>query len=231
LGLLEAIAEHRQPVKPPALARQLGWSRATLHQHLVTFVAAGWLEQLEDGAYRLTMRASRVGRAALEQAGIGERLLPLMRQLTEATRESSFLAVLDDGAAHIVERVEPRRRIRADIGSEMTWALDISASGRVLTAFADPAVVDELKTAGVKLPPQSELARVRRNGYAVSAHDSDDEDLTTGVAVPIMDERGYCVAALGILGPTDRMDIEQIARRLRAGADSLHVLWHSPSTD
>ena len=40
LQLLEAIAEHRVPVRPPALGQQLGWSRATLHQHLQTFVAA-----------------------------------------------------------------------------------------------------------------------------------------------------------------------------------------------
>ena len=227
LGLLEAIAEHRRPVKPPALSRQLGWSRATLHQHLVTFVAAGWLEQLEDGSYRLSMRASRVGRAALEQSSIGERVLPVMRQLTESTRESTFLAVLDGEAAHIVERVEPRRRIRADISAEMSWALDDSASGRVLIAFADPAVVDDLKTFGAKLPTQTELARVRRNGYALSAREPDDEDMITAVAVPLMDDRGYCVAALGVLGPEERLDVEDVARKLRAGADSLHALWHT----
>ncbi|WOH18181.1 IclR family transcriptional regulator [Paenarthrobacter sp. GOM3] len=226
LGLLEAIAEHRRPVKPPTLSRQLGWSRATLHQHLVTFVNAGWLEQLEDGSYRLSMRASRVGRAAMEQSSIGERVLPLMRQLTEATRESTFLAVLDGDAAHIVERMEPRRRIRADISSEMSWALDDSASGRVLTAFADPAVVDELRATGAKLSTQTELARVRRNGYAVSAREPDDEDMITAVAVPLMDDRGYCVAALGVLGPEERLDIEDVARRLQAGADNLHALWH-----
>jgi DNA-binding IclR family transcriptional regulator len=229
LCLLEAIAEHRRPVKPPVLSRQLGWSRATLHQHLVTFVAAGWLEQLEDGSYRLSMRASRVGRAAMEQSSIGERVLPLMRQLTESTRESTFLAVLDGDAAHIVERVEPRRRIRADISAEMSWALDDSASGRALVAFADPGVVDELKAAGAKLPTQTELARVRRNGYAVSAKEADDEDMITAVAVPLMDDRGYCVAALGVLGPEERLDIEDVARKLRAGADTLHALWH-PAT-
>jgi DNA-binding IclR family transcriptional regulator len=227
LSLLEAIAEHRRPVKPPTLSRQLGWSRATLHQHLVTFVSAGWLEQLEDGSYRLSMRASRVGRAAMEQSSIGERVLPVMRQLTESTRESTFLAVLDGDMAHIVERLEPRRRIRADIGAEMSWPLDDSASGRALIAFADPAVVDELKTSGAKLPTQTELARVRRNGFAVSAREPDDEDMITAVAVPLMDDRGYCVAALGVLGPQDRLDIDDVARRLRAGADNLHALWHT----
>ncbi|GAA3692428.1 IclR family transcriptional regulator [Arthrobacter ginkgonis] len=229
LALLEAIAEHRRPVKPPVLSKQLGWSRATLHQHLVTFVAAGWLDQLEDGSYRLTMRAGRVGRAAFEQATLGDRVRPLMRQLTETTREATFLAVLGNDEAYIVERCEPRRRIRADIGDQISWPLDESASGRVLVAFAEPSVVEDLLASGVRLPMQSELAKARRLGYAVSADDPNDEDRITAVAVPITDDRGYCIGALGVLGPAERMNIDEVAETLKAGAESLHRLWHSPS--
>src|SRR4051794_41366465 len=76
LALLEALAEHRRPVRPPVLARQLGWGRATLHQHLTTFCIAGWLEQLPDGSYRLTLRASRLGPAPPERASIRGPALP-----------------------------------------------------------------------------------------------------------------------------------------------------------
>src|SRR5690349_10089613 len=152
LALLEALAEHRRPVRPPVLARQLGWGRATLHQHLTTFCSAGWLEQLPDGSYRLTLRASRLGRAALEQASIGDRVLPVMQRLTAESREVSFLSVLDRDAAYIVERVEPDRRVRAHLDDETRWGLDESASGAVLAAFAEPAQFAALEGQGVRLP-------------------------------------------------------------------------------
>src|SRR5690349_17062319 len=227
LALLEALAEHRRPVRPPVLARQLGWGRATLHQHLTTFVSAGWLEQLPDGSYRLTLRASRLGHAALEQASIGERILPVMQRLTAESREMSFLSVLDRDAAHVVERVEPDRRVRAHLDGQTRWSLDESASGAVFVAFGEAAVMAELEAQGVKMPPAREIAKVRRDGFAVSPPPAEGEegDGIVAIAVPLRDERGVCVAALGLIGPESRFDVEEGTRRLIDAGRSLDNMW------
>jgi DNA-binding IclR family transcriptional regulator len=226
LQLLEAIAEHRTPVRPPVLGAQLGWSRATLHQHLQTFVAAGWLEATDDGAYQLSLRASWVGRAALEQAGIGERVLPLMRDISQATREAAFLSMLDGDHAYVVERVRPARRVLADVEENSRWSLDTSASGRVLAAFADEEVVADWLARGVRLPSRRELAEVRRENYAVSPPVDEDDDHITAVAVPLRDDRDRCIAALGVIGPGYRLDVNAAVSALRDAVRRFDALWH-----
>lgn len=213
-------------MRPPTLGAQLGWSRATLHQHLQTFVAAGWLETTEDGAYQLGLRASWVGRAALEQAGIGDRVLPLMREVSASTREATFLSMLDGDHASVVERVRPARRVLADIEENTRWALDDSASGRVLAAFADSDVVADWEARGVRLPGRRELAEVRRENYAVSPHVDDDDDHITAVAVPLRDDRDRCIAALGVIGPGYRIDVPAAVDSLRQAVRRFDALWH-----
>lgn len=224
-ALIDAIAASGRAVRPPALAAELGWSRATLHQHLVTAVGAGWLEQTESGAYRLTMRVASIGRAAMDQAGLGRRVLPMMRELSDELREATFLAVLSGDSADITERVEPRRLIRADFNGESRWPLNISASGKVFCAFMDAAAFADLEARGIPLPSSSEIARVRVNGYAVSTT-SDDDDETIAIAVAITDDRGECLAALGVLAPAERVDAENVAAALRATAERIHRTLH-----
>src|SRR4051794_31269806 len=227
LALLEALAEHRRPVRPPVLARRLGWGRATLHQHLTTFCSAGWLEQLPDGSYRLTLRASRLGRAALEQASIGDRVLPVMQRLTAESREVSVLSVFDRDAAHVVERVEPDRRVRAHLDRQARWGLDDSASGAVLAAFAEPSLLSSLEANGVAMPPAREIAKIRRDGYAISPPppDGQEGDWVMAVAIPLRDERGQCIAALGLVGPMSRFDIDAAIRLLTDAGRTLDRMW------
>jgi DNA-binding IclR family transcriptional regulator len=224
-ALIDLVASHSRPVKPPALAAELGWSRATLHQHLVTAVGAGWLEQTESGAYRLTMRIASIGRSAMEQAGLGRRVLPVMRDLTDELREGTFLAVLNGSVAQIAERVEPRRRIRANLNTDVSLPLDTSASGKVFAAYMDAATLDDFASQGIALPHPSEIARVRANGYGISS-DTDDDDETIAIAVGITDDRGECLAALGVLAPADRVDLDTVVGALRAATERIHRTMH-----
>jgi DNA-binding IclR family transcriptional regulator len=224
-SLIDAIAASPRPIRPPALSATLGWSRATLHQHLVTAVNAGWIEQTESGAYRLSMRVASIGRAAMEQAGLGRRVLPMMRELSDELREATFLAVLSGDSADITERVEPRRLIRADFNGDSRWPLNISASGKIFCAFMDAANLADLESRGVALPSSAEIARVRVNGYAVSTT-TDEDDETIAIAVAITDDRGECLAALGILAPSERVELDAVVTSLRATAERIHRTLH-----
>jgi DNA-binding IclR family transcriptional regulator len=226
LTLLEAVADSRVPVRPPDLGRTLGWSRAAVHQHLVTLVSAGWLDQLQDGRYRLSLKAGRLGTAALEQAGLGDRILPLLEAATFRLREASFLAVLEGHNAHIIRRVQAPRRIQANVTAS-DFDLATSASGRVLTAYASEAELTQLANDGVTLAPSRVLAEVRRRGFAVTDVDDDPGDETTAIAVPLMDDRGRCLAAIGVLAPSDRLDVAHAGAVLIDAAHRFDQMWHS----
>ncbi len=222
LALLDTLAEMPGAVGVSELARASGAVRGTVHQQLSTLVAAGWVERLEGGAYRLSLHATRISRAALEQANLGTRVLPVMETLAAGTGEAISLAVLDRTAALIVQRVESGQMLRADLRIGTRMSLATSASGRVLTAFALPHQVELLRGEGVPLADRAALDAVRADGFAIAQ----DEYLegVAAVAAPVRDGTGRVVAALSIAGPTTRLETEKAMPLVTRAAKDLDAL-------
>ncbi|MFC4117681.1 IclR family transcriptional regulator [Nonomuraea zeae] len=229
LKMLEVVAEAERSVRIAELARSLGLSRAAVHQQLVTLVAAGWMEQADDGAYRLTLRPTRIGQAALRQAGLGERVLPNMERLVDVVREAVSLAILERGTATIIQRIEPGRPLQVDLRAEATMPISRSASGQVLLAWATERQLAELRELGVELPGEEELANVRLRGYATS--EGRWLEGVIGIAAPVFDVRGRCVGALSVAGPSSRFDREKGAKALMDTVSEINeVLSGRPAT-
>jgi len=221
--LLEAIAGLPGPGRLSELARMVGESRATTYQRLLTLTTAGWTERLSDGSYRLSMRASRIANAALEQAGFGERAVPVLDALTEETGETSSLAVLENGRLVIAQRVEARGVLRADlrVGAEPSFAE--SASGRVWTAFGPQALRDRLARDGVRTAPKPVLRKIKADGVAVGGGGDTLQGISVA-AVPVLDSRGRCLASLSLVAPETRFAADRLIPPLRAAAARLSAV-------
>jgi DNA-binding IclR family transcriptional regulator len=201
LGIIEELAAVREPVGVAGLAKRLDARRGTVHQQLRTLVAAGWAEQIEDARYRLTLRAVSIGAAVLEQADLGSRVLPTLTALAAKTGETASIAVLDRGTAMILQRVAADRVLTVDIRPGTGMPLTVSASGRVLVAFATEHERAELTALGTPIPDTAILQAARRDGYAVQL----DEYVPgmSSMAVPLSDTK-LGTAALAITTPTER---------------------------
>src|SRR5437588_2847345 len=81
LAVLDALTRTQRPMRLMELAQALDESRATTYQRLLTLAQAGWVDQSADGAYRLSLQATRAGNAALEQANLGERSTAVLQDL------------------------------------------------------------------------------------------------------------------------------------------------------
>jgi IclR family transcriptional regulator, KDG regulon repressor len=217
LALLDHLATRDRAARLSELATDLGAGRSTIYQRLVTLIEAGWVEQTEDGRFRLTMRAMKIAGAALEQAGLGDRALPVLRQLMTEVGETASLAVIQDRVAIIIQRVESGGvlQARAPLGTAMS--LRDSASGRVLIAFADREELDLLKRASADLPEDTVLTEVRRRGFGVVARHID----VRAVAAPVFDHRQRCIAALSLVGPKGRFDVDRMTAPVLAAAAKL----------
>ncbi|PXY36830.1 hypothetical protein BA062_08010 [Prauserella flavalba] len=220
LGVLETVAQAERSVRVSELARELGWSRAAVHQQLVTLTAAGWMEQTDDGAYRLTLRAAWVGQSALRQAGLADRVLPAMERLVEEIREAVSLAILERDTATIIQRLEPGRTLQVDLRAEAQMPLGRSASGKVLMAWATERQLDDLRNRGVEVPAAEDLAAIREAGYATSS--GRWLDGVTGIAAPVFDVHGGCVGALSLAGPASRLDVEKATTALLRRAEEVN---------
>jgi DNA-binding IclR family transcriptional regulator len=225
LALLALIGRAERPLRLVELARAAGESAPTTYQKLVTLVQAGWIEQTEDGRYRLAFLAVQMGQAALEQANIGERVTPILQGLALALGESVSLAEVSDLQVRIVRRIEAEVVVRAQVRVGTLLSLNESASGRVLTAYATPEILADLRQRGAPLAGATLLAEVRSRGYAVSS--GKDTPGARTLAMPVFDAKGRCVFALSVVAPAERFQPERYMKALRTAAQSVSaVLGH-----
>ncbi|WP_343504229.1 IclR family transcriptional regulator [Alloyangia pacifica] len=207
LDLLAFFAQQSRPLRLGEVASHMVLSRATAYQRLLTLVEAGWLDQDANGAYRLTMLATRLAAAALEQGDLGSRVEPSLGKLATRLHETVSLAVLDRGQPCIVARVEADTLLRAVQKIGTLLSLDGSASGRVLCAFAEDHTLDRLRAGAHPLPDDAVMRTVREQGYAISSGYT--ESGVVGVAVPVFDARGHVTAAVSLVQPESRFEIEK----------------------
>lgn len=222
LALLDHFGHCSGAQRLADLARNLEAGRATVYQRLVTLIAAGWVEQTPDGRFRLTLRATRLARAATEQAGFGDRTLPVLEALMAETGEAASLAVLEEGEPRIIQRVEPRGVLRVEMRIGATMSLRESASGRVLLAFGGPRAEAEARAHGHALPNDEVLAEVRASGHSISSGRSIEG--IRAAAVPVFDGAGACIAALSLVAPAHRFATDGWIGPLRAAALRLRDL-------
>lgn len=212
LEVLDALADMRQPTGLSDLARHLDVRRGTLHQQLQTLMHAGWVRRTSQAEYYLSIRALRVGRAALEQAGVAQRLLPLLNELAMKTGEAPAVAVLDRDDVLIIQRVEAQQLIRADLKVGTRMPLLTSAAGRVLLAYSSAQKLAELRGRGIDIPSPDYLAQIREQGYAVQR-----DDFLMGLsaaAVPIHLGSDEDLLTLSMAAPTERFDEERTVKDL-----------------
>ncbi|GAA1005117.1 transcriptional regulator [Acrocarpospora pleiomorpha] len=222
LEVLAALADCDTGVGVSELARRLGGSRGYVHRQLVTLAAGNWVEQSEDGTYRLSLRVARLSAAALRQAGLDQRASAAMEELAAALHEPVSLAVLDGDAARIIHRIDVNRSLRVDTRVESRMPMSKSASGRVLTAFESPLVLERLAGLGVELPPAEDLAAIREAGYAHSVAGFQDE--TVAIAAPVFDPAGHVIAAVSIVGPVSRFAPDAAVEPLLACAARVNAI-------
>ncbi|MEU6128389.1 IclR family transcriptional regulator [Saccharopolyspora sp. NPDC047091] len=208
--LLELMADAGGEVALSELAETSGLPLPTIHRIMRTLVSSGYARQQPSRRYSLGPRLIRLGDTASRSLGSWAR--PYLAELTEATGETSNLAVLDGDQVVYVAQVPSQHSMR--MFTEVGRRVDAHATAvgkAVLADLAADSVATLLERSGMRAQTertitsvsamQDELARIREQGYAV-----DDGEREVGV-------RCYAVAlpsapagaAISISGPEGRM--------------------------
>lgn len=226
--LIELIAELARPANLADLARLAGESRATTYQRLLTLTTTGWVDRLPDDTYRLSLRACRIACAALEQAGLGERALPILQDLTDTTSQTSSLVVLERGRLIIAQRVEASGILRTDlrIGAELSFA--DSGSGHVWLAFGAEEIASQSRFGDHTLVSDDTVAKVRSRGYALGGGGATLPGISV-IAAPVFGEAKTCIASLSLVGPDSRFNARTLKKPLLNAAETLGLLFRAKS--
>lgn len=219
LAVLDVLAASPRGMRLPEIAAAMELSRPTAYQRLLTLIEAGWVEQDQEMRYRLSMHACRFAGAALEQADLGTRVQPVLEALVAKVKETASVAIIDRGLPFIVSRVESDSLLRAEQKIGTTMSLEGSASGRILTAFADEPTLARLRQSGEPFASEEILAEARANGYAISSGYTHSGVIA--LAAPVFDLNGKCFATLSLVLPETRFDLETLKRPLLEAAGEM----------
>src|SRR5262249_45275297 len=136
----------------------------------------------ETNKYRLGLKVLSLGRGALNGLDIRELALTALQQLTERSQLTAHLAILEQGEAVYIAKVEAPGFVRMNTWIGRHMPIHCTSVGKALVAWRPEAEVKALlkergmekrtsKTIVVWAKYLQELAHVREQGYAV-----DDEE-------------------------------------------------------
>ena len=139
--------------------------------------------------------------------------MPIIKNLVEKCRETSHLTVFKDGEIIYLCKIESRDSTELESHSGLHNYPHCTSSGKLLLAHDDPSHVEALLkneltkfTSKTIIDPtlfQNELASIRKNGYSVSVGEYRDD--ITSVSAPIRDYMGKVIAAINLVGPSNRI--------------------------
>ncbi|MGP3533147.1 IclR family transcriptional regulator [Microbacterium sp. RD1] len=231
LEVLEALSAAGGESGVAELALTLGLPGPTVHRILQTLNRRGYVLRLPSRRYALGPALMRLGDAATRR--LSAWAMPALLRLADSTRETANLAVLDgDMATYVAQSPSPHSmRMFTEVGQRVFP--HSTGVGKVLLAQrTDPEVLEIVRRTGMPGFTEStlvteedllsELATIRRRGYAIDEGEQEEGVrcfalLAPGLVVP---------AAVSVSGPAARVtraSADRIVEHLREAAAALRA--------
>ena len=237
--LLAMVADSAEGLGVSELSTALGYSKGTIHGIVQALLKAGVLDQstqlkklfLGPAIVELAFK-SRSYRRTIQQAQ------PLLDQLRDRVGQTVFLGMLSRSRVMIIAAAEASNPLKISSPPGTSLPVLAGALGKMfLSQFDDKKALQLIRSYGLTRYTQKsiidgqayleELARVRREGYAV-----DDEEYLPGVravALSLGNHRGLSLAlwAVGFAGSMDRQRMPGIVREVLETAEKLKGSLHN----
>ena len=208
LHTLRAFVDRQDRWGVRELGSSLGLPPSTIHRLLYTLKSEGFVAQAPDEQeYTIGFEFTRLAAAVMQRNNLNQVASPIMRELSENTGESVWLALYDDDTRRVayISEIESSHASRyiAPLGRAET--LTDSACGiAILASLANHHRQETLQAVGSRMTPDKLLAldAARHSGYAILR--STEVESAMMVAAIINDAKGNCVGSLGIVVPLHR---------------------------
>jgi IclR family acetate operon transcriptional repressor len=245
IDLLEKIAESgKEGARLTDLARDVGISKPAAYSILATLLPRKLVVDFGRGLtrrYRLGFGLLRLGDLAASNTGLADIAQPVLRSLTQEVGMTSRVAILDDGFAMVVGRVDAPGAIRFEAALGQREMPHCTGVGKVLLAAMPrvealanvrrvghaartPKTLKTLKALG------ADLDQIARRHYAID--DEEDREGIICVAAAIFGHNGRAAGAISVttlkqLLPLDA--VPAVAEPLLSHADRISRALGGPT--
>jgi IclR family transcriptional regulator, acetate operon repressor len=229
-GLVSLVVQADEPMTFTEISDETGLARSTTSRLLSALERTDLLQRDDNGGYvagsLFALYAARHD-PWQEAARIAR---PHLEQLRDRTGETAHLGVPRGGSVLHIAQVDSAYLLATRDWTETNVPEHCSSLGKVLYAYgclpfpAGPLERRTERTVTDVAALKRELVGIRRRGYAVSVDEL--EVGLTALAAPVRGRDGDVIAALGISGPTARLQdrVDQVGRLLGEQADELSAL-------
>lgn len=211
LAILKCFSGDNEQLSLGEISERVLLPKSTVHRLITSLENAYFLEQDQlGGEYRLGHEIIRLGVVALESIDLCKIARPEMKWLSDKTKQTSNLYVIQDYHRICIEQVKGPQYVRRHSFLGARLPLYCGASGKVLLAYAGEELLEGLFS-NVKLEKLTnntmvdkgqiinELIKIKEQGYAVTL--AEREPISASVAAPVFDYGGNIVASLAVSGP------------------------------
>ncbi|MEM5501826.1 IclR family transcriptional regulator [Ahrensia kielensis] len=209
-SIINYLHKSKQAQRPIDIALGMNAPKSSIYELIGILTSLGVLERVDvEGRVFLGRKLHFWGKTYLESFDLARLAQPLLERITERTRETSQLCMLDgDKYTVVLMNLGSRQfRISADVGERtpIPW----TASGRLLLGHMTEETIFSLIPEGdFILPDGSELAKqdfyasvqaAKDEGFF--SFDSLADNYTHCFAAPVFDGDNKCVATICMIAP------------------------------
>jgi DNA-binding IclR family transcriptional regulator len=235
-NVLLAFASGERDLGVSEIARRLHLPKSAVHRTLTALCRTGLVRRDPSSPrYSLGPRAIELSLAAMGHGDVRAAALPIMRDMTSRTRETTTLSLLAGDERFYAAQVESPQDVRMTIEPGRRCPLYAGASGRAILAFFEEARLDDYlaRTALRALTDATitdagrlmrELEKVRADGYAASSGERDP--WAAAVAAPIFARGGQVIGSISVCGPRGRVGEAEVRSHGAAVREAAANLSH-----
>ncbi len=214
LDLLEALSAADGETSITALAAQTGLHVSTVHRLLSTLLRRGYVRQnLETSRYYAGAKLATLAEGRSRFGEMRQRARPILRSITETTRETTNLVVMDDLAAVYIDTIPSPQVVRLFTAIGNRVPLHATGAGKALLASLPQAKRDALldrldlrqytpRTLIDGPSLRRALDETRERGFAIDDEEYDDGVRCVAIPVGGMND---AVAAISVSAPASRL--------------------------
>ncbi|WP_020501379.1 IclR family transcriptional regulator [Sciscionella marina] len=200
------------------LCRALEMNKSTALRLLQPLLETRFVEQSGSGAYHLGWRNAQLGQVYLSGLDLRTSMHDLLTELVERTSETAHLVLADFPNIVYIDKVDSPHPVRMFSRIGRTQPAYRTSVGKAMLAHAPETTVARVVADGMPARTPNtittagalhrELARVRKDGYAVD--EIENENGIRCVAAPIFDGAGECTSAVSVSAPEQRLPRERV---------------------
>ncbi len=234
LVILEAVSRAGQPVTPTEVNADLGWPKPTIHRLFATLEEEGFLERAPGGrTYAPARRLRSMAGGILSSADARLARQAILAEISRKIGETCNIALPDGDQMRYLERVETEWPLRIQLPVGSLVPLHATASGKMYLSTLRKAQLDryvnaaplKAHTINTLIMPEdllSEVAKIRRNGYALDREEFIPNMIA--LAVPVVAANGRLMATVSFHAPSQRISPEAALSHLDALTEGARAL-------